>query len=220
MLNPDLSICYSLETSNYHPVVKLKCCVGCSVSGIIGEADYLVQSFCGMCDIIYADYHAGYVGSYGNPKGNFAPNPYNSGYSMNQVCLLASSSFYAGPALTSLNPHLKGLLYCRQMLLILPLSMDLAQHTLHGVPMTCKGHMGGDKYQFTCPFSKAYTHNFGREFHVNVVVDRAQLDKWHTDLPIAYLPIGMHKGIYTLFADEVDVVSDCMNRDIDSSANG
>jgi len=73
--------------------------------------------------------------------------------------------------------------------------------------------MGGDKYQFTCPFSKAYTHNFGREFHVNVVVDRAQLDKWHTDLPIAYLPIGMHKGIYTLFADEVDVVSDCMNRD-------
>ena len=58
VLNPDLSICYSLETCNYHeyhPVVKLKCCVGCSVSVIIGEADYLVQSFCGMCDIIYAD---------------------------------------------------------------------------------------------------------------------------------------------------------------------
>jgi hypothetical protein len=128
-----------------------------------------------MCDIICADYPAGYVGSYGNPKGNFAPNPYNTGYSMNQVCLLASSSFSAEPALTSLNPHLKGRLYCRQMLLILPPSMDLAQHMLHGVPMTCKGHLGGDKYQFACPFTKVYTHNFGRDFHVNVVVDRAQL---------------------------------------------
>ena len=52
------------------------------------------------------------------------------------------------------------------------------------------------------------------------MVDRAQLDKWHTDLLLAYLPISLYKGIYTLFADEVDVVSDCMNRDIDSSANG
>ncbi|KAF8700336.1 hypothetical protein HU200_034268 [Digitaria exilis] len=41
----------------------------------------------------------GYVGSYGNPKANFAPNPYNSGYSMNQINAADSASQY-GPGAT------------------------------------------------------------------------------------------------------------------------
>ncbi|TKW34912.1 hypothetical protein SEVIR_2G337800v4 [Setaria viridis] len=36
----------------------------------------------------------GYVGSYGNPKANFAPNPYNAGYSMNQASAADSASQY------------------------------------------------------------------------------------------------------------------------------
>ncbi|CAN6199129.1 unnamed protein product [Urochloa humidicola] len=41
----------------------------------------------------------GYVGSYANPKVNFAPNPYNAGYSMNQASAVDSSSQY-GPGAT------------------------------------------------------------------------------------------------------------------------
>jgi hypothetical protein len=99
----------------------------------------------------------GYVGSYGNPKASFAPNAYNAGYSMNQVRFVASTPFSAEPVLTSLNPHLKRLLYCRQVLPVLLPIMYLVQHTLGGVPMTCKGHLGGDKYQFACPFTEVYT---------------------------------------------------------------
>ncbi|XP_062189373.1 protein FLX-like 1 [Phragmites australis] len=41
----------------------------------------------------------GYVGSYGNPKANFATNPYNAGYSMNQSNAADSGSQY-GPGAT------------------------------------------------------------------------------------------------------------------------
>ncbi|XP_062188143.1 protein FLX-like 1 [Phragmites australis] len=41
----------------------------------------------------------GYVGSYGNPKGNYATNPYNAGYSMNQANA-ADSGPQSGPGTT------------------------------------------------------------------------------------------------------------------------
>uniref|UniRef100_A0A0A9ERY7 Uncharacterized protein n=1 Tax=Arundo donax TaxID=35708 RepID=A0A0A9ERY7_ARUDO len=36
----------------------------------------------------------GYVGSYGNPKANYAANPYNAAYSMNQANAADSGSQY------------------------------------------------------------------------------------------------------------------------------
>ncbi|CAN6205488.1 unnamed protein product [Urochloa humidicola] len=40
----------------------------------------------------------GYVGSYANPKVNFAPNPYNAGYNMNQASAADSASQYGSVA--------------------------------------------------------------------------------------------------------------------------
>ena len=102
---------------------------------------------------------AGYIGSYGNPKANYAANPFNSGYGINQVCHLACPLSSAEPVLTSLRPHSKLLLYCRQMLpLILVPSMELVQRMVLGVPMTCKGRPGVDKYRkFVRPFTEVYT---------------------------------------------------------------
>jgi hypothetical protein len=93
--------------------------------GLLGEADLSP---------------AGYIGSYGNPKANYAANPFNSGYGINQVCHLACTLSSAESVLAFLQPHLKLLLYCRQVLpLIMVPSMELVQRMVLGCLRLAKG---------------------------------------------------------------------------------